>query len=151
MVQIVLNNKEQEALSGIKPVNFFHKKRKPSEKGMILIGLIVVLMIIAVLGAGIFRLSSTSTFQELFYGNYARAYYIAESGGRYAASVIRDAYATSSTATELNNKLSTVDGKTLRLSNSDEIQISSFTINSTPGGADTVLFDSTGIISSGLF
>ena len=112
------------------------------QKGSMLIGLIVTLVIMAALGAGMVYLTSTSTIQELFANNNARAYYAAESGGRYALAVIRNAYATNLT------QLSTVNGsQTFTLANGDTFQIINFTQNLT--NPQSVNFTSLGIANSG--
>jgi hypothetical protein len=70
------------------------------QKGSILIGIIITMVVMASLGAGMVYLTTTSTFQELFANNHSRAYYSAESGGRYAMAVIRKAFASSNYTTD---------------------------------------------------
>jgi prepilin-type N-terminal cleavage/methylation domain-containing protein len=56
-------------------------------KGNVLIGLIVTMMIFAALGAGMVAMTGTSTFSQVTANTISKAYYLAESGFRYAASV----------------------------------------------------------------
>jgi hypothetical protein len=65
-------------------------KSKPcmNERGALLIGLIITLTIIALAGAAIISLTTISTFGEIFANLHSRAYYLAESGGRYAIPMI---------------------------------------------------------------
>ncbi|HBO83882.1 MAG TPA: hypothetical protein DD641_02655, partial [Deltaproteobacteria bacterium] len=60
--------------------------RAYGNKGTILVGLIVTITILATLGAAMLSLFSTSTFSQLSGNNAQKAYYLAESGYRYAAS-----------------------------------------------------------------
>ncbi|MFC1495547.1 hypothetical protein ACFL6W_09715 [Thermodesulfobacteriota bacterium] len=70
----------------------FDRKRKnlkiikhlSGEKGAVLIGLIITFTIVLLLGAAIINITVTSTYNEILTGPQIRAYYIAESGGRYA-------------------------------------------------------------------
>jgi len=55
-------------------------------RGSVLISLIVTMVIISVLGTAMLSLFSTSTMSQFLGNRSARAYYLAESGYRYAAS-----------------------------------------------------------------
>ncbi len=55
-------------------------------RGNVLIGLIVTMMIFAALGAGMVAMTGTSTSSQVTANTTSKAYYIAESGFRYAAS-----------------------------------------------------------------
>jgi Tfp pilus assembly protein PilX len=57
-----------------------------NNKGNVLVGLVVTMLIFAVLAAGMVSLTSTSTSNQVTANSTARAYYLAESGFRYAAS-----------------------------------------------------------------
>jgi len=57
---------------------------KISQKGAILITLVVSLVIMAVIGSGMLYFSSTSSYGELLANRQERAYYIGESGANYA-------------------------------------------------------------------
>jgi prepilin-type N-terminal cleavage/methylation domain-containing protein len=57
-----------------------------SNSGNVLVGLVVTMLIFAVLAAGMVSLTSTSTSNQVTANSTARAYYLAESGFRYAAS-----------------------------------------------------------------
>ena len=53
-------------------------------RGSMLINLIVGMVIVAILGAGMFYMTTTTTYAELFANREARTYYLAEAGGYYA-------------------------------------------------------------------
>ena len=55
-----------------------------SEKGALLLSVIVMIVIFGVLGAAILSITSTSTFTQAYSNNATKAYYMAESGFRYA-------------------------------------------------------------------
>ena len=56
--------------------------------GSILINLIVITTIVAVLGAGMLYLTTTSTYASLFPNSQARAYYLAEAGIAHAQQLL---------------------------------------------------------------
>jgi type II secretory pathway pseudopilin PulG len=67
----------------------YHGKFSPlvsNDGGNVLVGLVVTMLIFAVLAAGMVSLTSTSTSNQVTANSTARAYYLAESGFRYAAS-----------------------------------------------------------------
>jgi type II secretory pathway pseudopilin PulG len=67
----------------------YHRKFSPlvsNNSGNVLVGLVVTMLIFAVLAAGMVSLTSTSTSNQVTANSTARAYYLAESGFRYAAS-----------------------------------------------------------------
>jgi hypothetical protein len=78
-----------------------------NERGAILIGLIITITIIALAGAAIVSLTTISTFGEIFANLHSRAYYLAESGGRYAIPKIMANPAQAKT--DLNGKTFTFD------------------------------------------
>ena len=57
-----------------------------SERGNVLVALVVILLLFAALGAGMVSLIGTSSTSQVAGNTAVRAYYIAESGFRYAAS-----------------------------------------------------------------
>lgn len=59
-------------------------------RGSVLINLIVGMTLVAILGAGMAYMTTTSTYTELFANRQARAYYLAEAGGRYAMKLLAD-------------------------------------------------------------
>jgi len=121
-----------------------------NQKGSILIGLIITMVIMAALGAGMVYLTTTSTYNELFANNHARAYYAAESGGRYALSRIREAYA-QTTTTARDDILATVPGTYYMgtaSNNAGNFVISALGGNIT-GNPAHVTFTSTGTVASG--
>ncbi|MFW5906152.1 MAG: hypothetical protein ACOCTJ_01115, partial [Desulfobia sp.] len=60
-------------------------------RGGALIGAIIALLVVGILGAGVASLISTSSYHEVRANHGERAYYLAESGYRYALSVYRHA------------------------------------------------------------
>ncbi|MCF6291259.1 MAG: hypothetical protein L3J03_09740 [Desulfobacterales bacterium] len=71
------------------------KNKRPflptDQRGSLLIVLIVTMSIMAVAGAAMLSLVASSTYSELAAGRQAAAYYLAESGGRYAIpQIMRD-------------------------------------------------------------
>ena len=113
-----------------------------SFRASILIGIIVTMVVMAVLGTGMLYLTTTSTFNELIYGSHSEAYFVAESGGRYAKAVIRDAYANDKT------KLNTINAnQVFTLSNGNSFQIRDWVLQS--GNPDTITFSSIGVVGSG--
>lgn len=120
-----------------------NKPWKPRDKGSILIGLIIAMIVMAFLAAGMVYLTSTSTIQQIFSNNHAQAYYVAESGGRYALAVIRNAFATDKTKLSAINNNQTF----LLADNSGQFQIVNFTQdNNDPA---TITFTSIGTVKSG--
>ena len=118
-------------------------------KGSILIPLIITMVIMASLGAGMVSLRTTSTFQQLSTNNRARAYYVAESGGRYAMAKIREAYAQATTAAR-DAVLGTIPGTYYdgtAANNKGSFVISA--LSGTSGSPATVTFSSTGMVDSG--
>jgi type II secretory pathway pseudopilin PulG len=59
------------------------------QKGAILIGLIVTMIIISIAGSATYYLTTGSSFTELLKSNNLNAYYIAQSGARYAAPLVQ--------------------------------------------------------------
>lgn len=114
-----------------------------NQKGAIIIGVIITMVIISALGAGMLNLTTSSTFQNLMVNNNASAYYIAESGGRYASNEIRDAYATSvSKVTNLKSNLE----KTYTINNGGSFEIKDVVASGNPA---VITFTSVGTVGSG--
>ena len=57
-----------------------------NERGNVLVALVVILLLFAALGTGMVSLIGTSSTSQVTGNTAVRAYYIAESGFRYAAS-----------------------------------------------------------------
>ena len=113
-----------------------------SQRGSILIGIIFTMVAIAILGAGMLSLTTTSTFQELVFNNNTDASLAAESGGRYASAVIRDAY-----ATDLS-KLNAINAdQTFNMNNGSSFQITDWVQDGS--NPETVTFTSIGVAGSG--
>ena len=68
------------------------KMRKNRQAGSVLIFIIVAMTIVAIMGAAIKSLTSSSTFSGLFINNKNKAYYLAQAGKNYATMTILNAY-----------------------------------------------------------
>jgi len=100
----------------LKAENFRRLISSSDQKGSILIGLIVTMVIFGILGAAMVSLFSSSTMSQLR-GNYSqRAYYLAESGFNYVASEFLNA---SSEAAKDNTLEALNAQKTFTLLNND--------------------------------
>jgi prepilin-type N-terminal cleavage/methylation domain-containing protein len=75
-----------------------------NEHGNVLVGLVVILLLFAALGAGMVSLIGTSSTSQVTGNTAVRAYYIAESGFRYAASRYLN-------TTDTNNRYKSQDEK----------------------------------------
>ena len=126
-------------------------KKKPyglHQHGSILLGLIITMVVMAVLGAGMVYLTTTSTFQELFANNNTRAYYAAESGGRYVNAIIRKHLADGNAPGTLETLLI----GTYTMSNNEQFQITGWKLYPVAIGAGVTnyfTYDSIGIVGSG--
>ncbi|MBW1821186.1 MAG: hypothetical protein JRI92_05375, partial [Deltaproteobacteria bacterium] len=92
-------------------------------KGNVLIGLIVTMMIFAALGAGMVTMTGTSTFSQVTANTTSKAYYLAESGFRYAASEYLNEGDTDTDGEiedDRNQVLQNLDGVTFTFVNPDE-------------------------------
>ena len=106
-----------------------------NERGALLIGLIITITIIALAGAAIVSLTTISTFGEIFANLHSRAYYLAESGGRYAIPrIIADP---AQAETDL-------DGRTFTFDNGERFFLS--VDNTTPG---ITILESEGVSRAG--
>lgn len=117
------------------------------QRGSILIGLIVTMVVMAALGASMVYLTTTSTFQELLANNHARATYAAESGGRYANALIRQSLATGQPVA-FNALETNYFNSPYTLANGDQFEITYWT-PTTVGGSMNVTYDSVGTAGSG--
>ncbi len=112
------------------------KRRLYSDRsGSILIWVIFMIIAIGIAGVSMLHLTTTSTYSELFAHNHSRAYYIAESGGRYAIPQILSDPKTAKT---------NLDGKTLLLSDGDKFKFAIDNSNS-----QYTILQSTGIVNEG--
>lgn len=129
------------------------KRPSTSSQGSILVGIIITIVVIATLGAGMVYLTTTSTFQELFANNNARAYYVAESGGRHISFLIRQALATGTPSLDSLKTAFTGTAPTtgkFTMANGDQFQIANWDESELgPGGSKLINLDSTGIVNSG--
>jgi hypothetical protein len=110
------------------------------------------MVVMAFLGAGMVYLTTTSTFQELFANNHARAYYAAESGGRYANALIRQSLAG---GTALGTSLPTELVGQFTMGNGNQVTSFQFTnwvhtsVNVGAGITNYYYYDSIGTVGSG--
>jgi len=95
--------------------NLMVKRLLSAQEGAVLIGLIITFTLVVLMGAALFSITVTSTFNELFAGHQSRAYYMAESGGRYAIPRILQDHIQAET---------NLNGKTFTLGNGDKFMLS---------------------------
>jgi prepilin-type N-terminal cleavage/methylation domain-containing protein len=74
------------------------------ERGSILIGLIITMVIMAALAAAMLPLFSASSMNQVYADQGRKAYFLAESGYRYAGSLFLNATNKDAALTEINNK-----------------------------------------------
>ncbi len=118
-----------------KYASYLGRRLNSDQRGVILIWLIFILVIAGILGSSMVYLTTSSTYDELLANNQARAYYIAEAGGRYVTPIMQQNPATAFTD---------INGNTFILSNGDQFMISNMNIINNPM---TVV--STGIVNVG--
>lgn len=100
-------------------MNMGINNRCSSQRGAILVVLIVTMVIAAVLGTSMIYFTSTSTFSELFANSRARAYYLAEAGGRYATPIIISDLAKGVAASDTQARLN----KTFSFDGNNQVEI----------------------------
>ena len=91
-------------------------------KGNVLVGLVVTMLLFAALGAGMVSMTGTSSTSQVVGNTAVRAYYIAESGFRYAASRYlntTDANNRYDSKDEKNQTLQALDNRTYNMSADD--------------------------------
>lgn len=115
------------------------------QRGSILIGLIMTMVVMATLGLGMLYMTSTSTFNSLFFSSNSESFYAAESGGRYAVSVINANCATGTCSAAQ----AALTGKTFDLGNDSRFQISNWQLTTDEYNTATIAFSSTGTVGSG--
>ena len=117
------------------------------QHGSILIGLIITMVVMASLAAGMVYVTTTSTFQELLANNNAKAYYAAESGGRYASSLARSALSHGIPLLSSLTSSYAGNGTTYTMANGNTIQIKNWQqLGST---SLYFTFDAVGTVGSG--
>jgi len=101
------------------------KKRLPGSPGSVLVYLVVILLIFGVLGVTMVSLFGTSLTSSATPNYSRRAFYMAESGIRYALSELRNSIFASDTINNLNSRTYTVEkGGSFNLNVSIEAQYS---------------------------
>jgi len=109
------------------------------DQGSILVALIIAMLFISALGAAMLPLTATSTFSRMEANSGTRAYFLAESGLRYAASQ----YLNAGSETAKNDQLEAVHNQTYTLANDDgqfhiDIYPFFFITTSDPAGTNTL-------------
>jgi len=66
--------------------NFNRSRRHAKQRGGVLIGAVIVMVVMGVLGAGMVAMLGSTALQEVRANHGERAYYLAESGYRFAES-----------------------------------------------------------------
>ncbi len=72
-------------------INSLHTTICQDQKGSLFIGLIITMLLIVSLGAAMFAMTVTSSFTRVWVGSTSKAYYLAESGFRYAETEYKNA------------------------------------------------------------
>ncbi|MFH1125273.1 MAG: hypothetical protein V1758_16575 [Pseudomonadota bacterium] len=121
---------DEAGVTGQKRANLYLDQR-----GFLLVGLIITMLIISVLGAALLTFTTTSTFSGLFANRQSRAYYLSESGARYAIPRIQ---------ADRVQAVSDLHGKTFTLTNGDR-----FTLSIDISASDSTLLASEGIVHQG--
>ena len=98
LTAVVISHRSEVKMSSSSGNAFRH------ERGNVLVGLVVILLLFAALGTGIVSLIGTSSTSQVTGNTAVRAYYIAESGFRYAASRYLN-------TTDTNNRYKSQDEK----------------------------------------
>lgn len=103
-----------------------------------LVFIIVTMTVVAVMGAAIFSLNSSTTYSELFINSRNKAYYLAQAGRNYATMTILNAYNSGDIAviTALNGQTFSLDGN-------------QFYISTNKQSSGITLVESTGIVNPG--
>jgi len=114
------------------------KRRKNIQAGAAIIVIIVAMTVVAILGAGMLSLFSSSIFSELFINNREKAYYLAQSGRNYATMIINNLPAGDRVAID-----TALHGKTFTLSDGNKFYLSSSTDDKRS------YLESTGIVNEG--
>ncbi|MDH3392509.1 MAG: hypothetical protein OEL66_00765, partial [Desulfobulbaceae bacterium] len=95
-----------------------------NQQGSILIGVIVTMVVIATLGTAIVTLTTSSSYTQIGYFDAAKAYYLAESGGRYAVPLIRQEAASGGDPFEpLTGTIALLNDKTFTMANGDKFHL----------------------------
>ncbi len=110
-----------------------------NQKGFLLIGLIITIVVMSIAGAAIVYLTTGSAFTELLQNNNLKAYYLAESGARYATALIQS---------DLSGG-STVNMTALNASPTFNLATGKFTLVIDNSNSSYILLTSTGIVDSG--
>jgi hypothetical protein len=120
-----------------------------SSGGSVLITVIIAITLVAILGAGLIYFTTTSTFTELFGNRQARAYYLAEAGGRWAQKLLAENIANPSFYP--GGKKNVNPPTTFTLANGDRFILTSYDFIDKDGNVDLtrVVVESTGVVHAG--
>lgn len=127
--------------------SLFNLTKRQNNKGAALIGIIITLIIISVLGTGVFYLTSTSQYSEVFVNQRERAYYLAQSGIQYARPIILAANGAGQTA-----PITALNGQTFTLANNGgAFYLSTAIVDNAPPNPSYTVVESTGILNPNTF
>ena len=100
------------------PINQPLAAGHPSNRGSVLVAIIITMVVVAGLGASLVTMTSTSAISQFGAMDSLRAYYLAEAGGRYAIPIIKANLADPATL------IAQLDGMTYSLANGDRFRLS---------------------------
>lgn len=115
------------------------KKRENGQAGAAIVVIIVAMTIVAIMGAAMLSLFSSSTFSELFINNKHKAYYLAQAGRNYATMTILNAYNSADIAV-----IAALSGQTFTLSDGNKFYLYTNKLSS-----GITYAESTGIVNPG--
>ena len=95
------------------------------QQGSILIGIIVTMVVVATLGTAMVTLTTTSTYTQVGAFDAAKAYYLAEAGGRYAIPIILEETRINGDPFDpVNGTIAKLDGKTFTMADGEKFRLS---------------------------
>ncbi len=114
-------------LSKMMKLRLFSKKTNLNinQRGSVLIVIVSTIVLLSTLTAGVLNLKTSATYSELYANNQNKAYYLAESGARYAKPLVQ-----SDIEGSVTTNIDQIHGKTFTLGNSGSFTISIDTSNS---------------------
>ncbi len=118
-------------------ISFLRNSLILSSSGGILLWIIFMMLLISSLALGLLKFIHTSNFLELNAQFQQKAYYLAESGGRYAAPLVKSDLTNNTTT-----NITLLDGKTFAL-----ISDGQFMIDIDASNPDIILINSTGTVN----
>ena len=96
-----------------------------NQRGSILVGVIITMVVVATLGTAMVTLTTTSTYTQVGAFDATKAYYLAEAGGRYAVPIIRqEALSGGDPLDPATGTIARLNNKTFTMSNGDQFRLS---------------------------